>query len=66
MQKKFTHVKAACFLDISGRIIYQGRQVFSNGATVRLDLSPYRLSPGTYLLRLSGTKTQQVIRVLKQ
>jgi hypothetical protein len=50
----------------NGMLVYEGKHRFTGGYMNPVDLSRLSLAPGVYFLRLSGTSTNQVIRLLKQ
>jgi hypothetical protein len=50
----------------TGLLLYKGKHRFSGANLSPVNLSPLALKPGVYFLQLSGTNTNDVIRLLKQ
>ncbi|WP_207510980.1 malectin domain-containing carbohydrate-binding protein [Longitalea luteola] len=53
-------------LNESGTLLYKARHQFTGGNMKPLNLSPLGLKPGLYFLRITGSKTNEVMKLLKR
>jgi hypothetical protein len=50
----------------AGILLYKAKHQFNGGNMKPLNLSPLALKPGVYFLKITGSSTNEVIRLLKQ